>query len=266
MPIRYLFMLLMAVSTVTLSYVDAGAAPTLERIAADNVVRICIWPEYYGITFRDPRTNELSGLDIDLAKALANDLGVSPRFIESSFPKFGDDLLEGRCDIAMFGVGITPARAARVRFTSPYLRSDIVAVIMKENSPITTWDEIDRPGRVVAVQRGTYMESIMQGRLVQAQLLVVQAPDSREDTLLSGRSDAFMSDVPYTRRINDFLPWAALIYPPHPVSPIDYAYAVAPGDPQWLERVNRFVAAVKQDGRLRHAAHQNRLDSIALCE
>jgi cyclohexadienyl dehydratase len=259
-------LLLLSVTLASMLPCVGSRAAILERLAAEGVLRVCIWPDYYGITFRDPRTGELSGIDIDLAAAFAQDLGVKPHFVESGFPRFADDLKAGRCDIAMFGVGITPDRASRVQFTKPYLRSDIVAVVMKENSPVTAWDEIDRPGHVIAVQAGTYMEPAMRARLTQAELLVIKAPDSREDSLLSGRSDAFMSDMPYTRRVIDVLAWAALLYPPHPVSPVDYAYAVAPGDPAWLERADRFVTAIKADGRLRQAAHHNRLDSIALCD
>jgi ABC-type amino acid transport substrate-binding protein len=245
---------------------DVAEAAMLERLAAEGVLRVCIWPDYYGITFRDPRSGELSGIDIDLAQEFAQDLRLKTRFVESGFPRFAEDLSAGRCDIAMFGVGVTAARASLVRFTAPYLRSDVVAVLMKDNSPVTTWDEIDRSGRVVAVQAGTYMEDVMRSRLTQAELLVIKTPDSREDALLSGRSDVFISDVPYARRVVDLMAWAALLYAPYPVAPVDYAYAVAPGDPAWLERADRFVASIKADGRLRHAAHRNRLDSIALCD
>lgn len=241
-------------------------AAVLERIAAAGVLQVCIWPDYYGITFRDPRSGSLAGIDVELARALAKDLNARVDFTESGFTRFVADLTAGRCDIAMFGVGVTPERAARVRFSAPYLRSGLVAVVMKDNSPVTAWDEIDRPGRVVAVQAGTYMEPAMRARLARAELLVIAAPDSREDALLSGRADVFMSDVPYTRRVIDLLAWAALLYPPVPVAPVDYAYAVAPDDPAWLARVDRFVAAIKADGRLRGAAHRHHLDSIALCD
>lgn len=258
--------LLLLVGLIGLLPCTSAQAAVLQRIAASGVLHVCIWPDYYGITFRDPRSGSLAGIDVDLARALAQDLLARADFIESGFTRFADDLTAARCDIAMFGVGVTPERAARVRFSAPYLRSGLVAVVMQDNSPITTWEEIDRPGRVVAVQAGTYMEPAMRARLTQAELLVIAAPDSREDALLSGRADVFMSDVPYTRRVIDLLAWAALLYPSVPISPVDYAYAVAPDDPAWLARVDRFVAAIKADGRLRQAAHRHHLDSIALCD
>ena len=35
----------------------------LERIKAAGELRVCIWPDYYGITFRNPKSGELSGID-----------------------------------------------------------------------------------------------------------------------------------------------------------------------------------------------------------
>lgn len=43
-----------------------------------------------------------------------------------------------------------------------------------------------------------------------------------------------------------------------------YAYAVGSGDEAWHARVERFVAAIKRDGRLLAAARRHKLDSIAL--
>lgn len=256
----------------TLAIAIAGipAAParadTIAAIKAAGTLNICIWPDYYGITFRDPRAGTLAGIDIELARAFAADLGVKPVFVETTFVRFTADLADRKCDIAMFGVGITPERAAKVRFTAPYLRSDVVAVVMKDRSPVAKWADIDVPSRVVAVQAGTFMEPLMRATLKQAELLVISAPDSREDALLSGRADIFISDYPYTRRVLDFLSWAAVVMPTAPVRPVDYAYAVAPGDDAWLARANAFVAAIKKDNRLTAAAARHKLEAIILSQ
>ena len=83
---------------------QAAASPPagsrLERIKADQVVRVCIWPDYYGITYRNPRTQQLSGIDIDMARELARDLGVEVTFVDSSFAKLIDEVTQDRCDVA----------------------------------------------------------------------------------------------------------------------------------------------------------------------
>ena len=258
-----------------LSATSAGAAPgpvpasapspgRLERVRAAGALRVCIWPDYYSITYRNPKSGELSGIDAILSAAFAKDLGVKVEYVDSSFPAFIGDLKADRCDVAMFGVGMLPERAAQVRFSQPYLRSDIYAVTTRTHPAIRSWSDIDRPGRVVAVQAGTFMEPVMREWLKQANMVSVRPPDTREREVQSGRADVFMTDYPYSRRVVDNADWARVMPPESPIFPLSYAYAVAPGDDAWLARVDQFVAEVKKDGRLQAAAHASKLDAIVL--
>ncbi|MDP1611459.1 MAG: ABC transporter substrate-binding protein [Sulfuritalea sp.] len=236
----------------------------LERILAANELRVCIWPDYFGISYRNPRTLELSGIDIDLATELARDLGVRVRFEESSFVRLVDDLSQDRCDIAMFAIGITPARSEKLRFTRPYLASDIYAITSRSNRRVRTWADIDQPGVVVAVAQGTYHETVMREKLRHARLLVTATPHGREQEVESGRADVFMTDYPFSRRMLETTDWTRLIVPPAVYHLTPYAYAVRPGDVAWHARVESFVAAIKRDGRLLAAARRHKLDPIVV--
>lgn len=234
----------------------------LDRVLASGQLRVCIWPDYYGITLRNPRSLELRGIDIDNARALAQDLGVQPRFVDSSFAKLVEDLLADHCDLAMFAVGITAARAEKLRFTQPYLASDIFAITTRTNRRITTWADIDRPGVVVAVARGTLHEPIMRERLKQAELRVLDSPQAREQEVLSGRADVFMTDYPFSRRMLDSADWARLVSPPEKFHITSYGWALAPGDETLAARVDVFLARIKADGRLREHARRHGLETI----
>jgi len=241
----------------------AHAGAVLDRIKASGTVKVCVWPDYYGITWLNPRTQQLTGIDIELSSALAHDLGVKLQHVDSSFPQLIANLLGERCDIAMHAVGVLPARADKLRFSQPYLQSDIYAVTTRSGR-IKTWDEIDRNGVQVAVQAGTFMEPVMAAALKHAKLVVVRPPATREQELESGRVDVFMTDYPYSRRLLDNADWARLIAPPKPMHVLPYAYAVKPGDDEWLKRIDEFVAQIKRDGRLETAAHRFGLDDILI--
>ena len=133
----------------------AFAAEHLARIQATQTLRVCIWPDYYGISFRNPKTQELAGIDVDNAHNLAKALGVGVTFVDSSFARLIDDVTTDQCDIAMFAVGITPQRQEKLRFTQPHLVSDIYAITTKSNRRIKSWADIDKAGSVVAVAKGT---------------------------------------------------------------------------------------------------------------
>jgi len=233
-----------------------------QAIVSNKLLRICIWPDYYGITYRDPKTQLLSGIDIELAQALGKDLGVSVQFVDSSFAKLIDDLTQDRCDVAMFAVGITPLRAEKLRFTQPYLASDIYAVTTRNNRRIQSWEDIDTPGTVVAVAKGTLHEPVMKAQLKSAQLLVLDTPFAREQEVQSGRADVFMTDYPYGQRFLAKADWARLIEPPSVYHITPYGYAIKPGDDGWFARLEQFVSAIKRDGRLRAAAKRHKLEPI----
>lgn len=234
----------------------------LDRIASTKSLRVCIWPDYFSITYRNPKTQQLSGIDIDLALDLGKDLGVPVEFVDSSFAKLIDDVTQDRCDVAMFAIGVTPSRAEKLRFTKPHLASDIYAIASKSNRSIKTWDDIDKPGSVVAVAKGTLHEPVMKDRLKAAQLLVLDTPFAREQEVQAGRADVFMTDYPYSQRFLVNADWARLVVPPGTYHITPYAYAIKPGDDLWHARVERFVSDIKRDGRLMMAAKRYKLEPI----
>ena len=237
-------------------------ADRLSRIIHTKTLRVCVWPDYYGITYRNPKNQQLMGIDVDNARALANALGVQVEFVDSSFAKLIDDVLADRCDIAMFAIGITPQRQEKLRFTQPHLASDIYAITTQSNRRIRSWADIDQPDTVVAVAKGTLHESVMKIKLKAAELRVVETPAAREQEVRSGRADVFMTDYPFSRRMLDNSDWARLVSPPSTYHITPYAWAMAPGDDRWYIQVERTLAAMKQDGRLLANARRHGLESI----
>lgn len=244
------------------------AAPDLpERLPAIRVrgeLLVCIWPEYFAVSYRNPRNGELEGIDIDMARGLAARLNVRLGFVETNFAEFMDRLEDGACDIAMMAVGITPVRARRIAFSKPYMASPVFAVTTRTNARVTSWRDIDAPGTVVAVAAGTVMEPLMRDTLRQAELMVVSPPYTRESEILAGRADVFMSDYPYTRRMMLMHDWARVIEPPARFGETLYAYAVARGDQAWLNEVNAFLERARLDGSLARAAQRHGLSQILL--
>lgn len=242
----------------------ARAGEVLARVRAHGALKVCIWPGYQGITWRDPRSGRLGGLDIEMAEALGADLYLPVVFVDSSFPALVPDLLGNCCDVAMFGIAMLPGRMEKLAFSAPYLHSDIHAISLRTSRVVRQWADIDQPGVLVGVQAGTFMEPVMRERLRHASLVAIAPPLTRERELLAGRIDVFMTDYPYGHALAGNVDWAALIAPPRPFHALPYAYASKPGDAEWLATLNAFVARVRQDGRLAAAARRHGLESITL--
>ena len=236
----------------------------LESVLHAQVVRICIWPDYYGITYRNPKTQLLEGIDAEMALELGKDLGVRVEFVDSDFAHLINDVTSKKCDVAMFAVGVTTQRTAKLRFSRPTMVSDIFAITTRTNRNIKVWADIDKPGIVVVVMKGTLHEPVMRERLKFATLKVVDTPMAREQEVTSGRADVFMTDYPYSRRMLETTDWARLIAPHSTYHETYYAYATAPGDEKWALRIDQFVRDIKSDGRLARAATRYKLDAIVM--
>lgn len=263
------FRIIAATASIFLYAAAVGAQqPTsrVEKVQNAGELRVCIWPEYYSISYRDPRTGVLEGIDIAMARHLAGDLGVAMRFIDSSFRTLVDDLLNDRCDVSMHGVGVTAARREKLAFSAPVLRGGIYAIASKRHPSIRSWADIDREGVIVVAQAGTYMEPVMRETLKKAELMVAHSPEARELEVMSGRADVFVTDYPYSRKMLAIHDWAALLVPPQPLAPAPYAYAVAPGDDKWLALIDAFVVRAKTDGRLARAAADAGLSAIVVLD
>ena len=121
--------------------------------------------------------------------------------LEGDRRKHGRYGCRSKQNVGKLAVALLRQRA--LRFTQPYLQSDIYGVTTRNNRVVKSWDDIDKPGVQVAVQTGTFMEPVMAASLKQAKMLVIRPPQTREQELEAGRVDVFMTDYPYSRRLLD---------------------------------------------------------------
>lgn len=233
----------------------------LYNITSSGTLRVCQYPAYYSISFRNPQTGEIEGIDADLSKELAKELGVELEIVESSFGTFIADLQANKCEIGMFGIGATLKRAQAVAFSEPYLLTSIYAV-GSQDGEVQSWEDIDQPGRKVAVTLGSYIEPFMKDYLQNAEVVVVAPPATREGELVAGRVDVIMTDYPTAVKVTDEFDWAITVAPNETLRLTPYSYVVPQGDQIWLNYVNLFVNTIKLDGRLKFFAEKNKLGPI----
>ena len=233
----------------------------LYEITKSGKLRVCQYPLYYSISHRNPQTGMIEGIDADLSKELAKELGVELEIVESSFGTFIADLQAGKCEIGMFGVGATLARAQAAAFSDPYLLTSIYGVGRK-GGKVGTWEDIDKEGIKVAVTLGSYIEPFMKDYLKVAEVVVVAPPATRESELVAGRVDIIMTDYPTAVKVTDEFDWAVAVAPNETLRLTPYSYVVPHGDQIWLNYVNLFVKTIKLDGRLQFYAEKNKLGPI----
>jgi len=233
----------------------------LYDVTKSKKLRVCQFPLYYSISFRNPKSGKIEGIDADLAEELAKELDAKLEIVESSFGSFIADLQANKCEIGMFGVGATLKRAQAVEFSRPYLLTNLYAVTRKD-SKIKKWEDIDQKGIKAAVSLGSYMEPFMKGYVKNAEVVSVAPPNTREAELVAQRVDVIITDFPTAIKVTDEFDWATYILPNEKLAITPYAYVVPQGDQIWLNYINLFVDTIKLDGRLMKYAKKHKLDPI----
>jgi polar amino acid transport system substrate-binding protein len=109
-------------SCLLLATLPAWAAELPAPIKARGTLIAAIVPNYPPLDLRDPATNELTGLDVDLGNAIAAKLGVKMQWQETSFEQMVSAVDTGRVDIILSGMTDLASRHDKVSFVD-YLRS-----------------------------------------------------------------------------------------------------------------------------------------------
>lgn len=107
--------------------------------------------------FADQAGGNLVGYDIDLARAVAEHLGLRAEFVPTGFDALYDTLTSGRADMIASALPYAPEQGYRARFSSFYFDAGQVLVV-PESSPIT--NPGDLAGRVVGVALGSDADAL----------------------------------------------------------------------------------------------------------
>lgn len=102
--------------------VPGWAAELPAPIKARGTLIAAIVPNYPPLDLRDPASNELTGLDVDLGNAIAAKLGVKMQWQETSFEQMVSAVDTGRVDVIVSGMTDLASRHDKVSFID-YLRS-----------------------------------------------------------------------------------------------------------------------------------------------
>jgi polar amino acid transport system substrate-binding protein len=121
------------------------------------------------LAHRDAKTGEPAGISIDLARALAQQLGVplEMRTVDAA-GKSVQAVAEDRADVGFFAVD--PLRGEHIAFTAPYVLIEGYYLV-RDASPIHDNDAVDRPGIRVAVGTGSAYDLYLTRTLKHAEIV-----------------------------------------------------------------------------------------------
>jgi polar amino acid transport system substrate-binding protein len=233
---------LAALALVASSVIPATAG-MIDDIKSRGVVRIGVSLGGEPIGFRDDQNNPV-GYDVDVAKRLAEKIGVPVEFTDVSGDARISMLVSGQIDVAIANTSATLERAKVVNFSIPYNRAGLRIIVQKDAG---IKDLKDLAGKKIVVGRGTTGETFLKTAVPDAELVYVDqfAPDGVLQ-LQQKRVDAAIEDsslLDYLATKNPTLVTLAGLYSNDPIG-----MAVAKGDPEFVRWLDMFVSDYIQSG------------------
>lgn len=169
---------------------EAGASGW-ERIKASGALRIGLEGTYPPFNFQGA-DGQLTGFEVDFAKALAAQLGLKPEFRPAPFAGLLGALESGRVDVVINQITITPDRKAKYDFSEPYTISGIQIITLKNKPGPTKPEEL--AGKKVGVGLGTNYEQWLRANVPTADVRTYDDDPTKYQDLKAGRIDAVLND------------------------------------------------------------------------
>jgi cyclohexadienyl dehydratase len=249
-----------AAGAVTLGLLAAcgSSAPVaqedFDQIVRQGTVRVCSTGDYRPFSHRD--SQGWSGLDIEMAQDLAENLAVKLDLVQTTWATLASDL-DTKCDIAMGGISITLDRAKHALYSIPYLRDGKAAAVRcADSSKYQTRADIGRPGVRVVVNPGGTNAEFDDANLHHA--TIVKYPDNNTifDQVSGNDADAMITDASEIRwqiKQNPKLCGASI---DHPFTFEQKAYLIPQSNPALQQWVNQWLTIAQNDGTYAHIAQK----------
>jgi polar amino acid transport system substrate-binding protein len=187
----------------------------------------------------------ISGYDIDVMNAVADQLGLTPEYTDTSFDTIFRDTAAGQFDIAAAASTITPGRQKTVDFSDPYYEAQ-QALLVAEGSDIASTDDL--AGKIVGTQDGTTGETYANDETDASDVRGFPEGPDAITALVTGQVDAVIIDQPVAADAAEKQGGVQVVQeiPTHEL----YGYAMAKDNPALVAAVDDALQALKDDGTI----------------
>lgn len=192
-------------------------------------------------------TGDFIGFDVDILKAIGEREGFEVTYLVHPWKGIFDTLEEGTHQIISSAVVITPERQQLADFSDPYFQSSRMALVTDTN--LQSFDQLK--GKRFVTQAGTSNEPILREYFGEdIDLIGVETQYQEIKELLAGHVDVAFDDSGvisyYAKQLAENGRTHAIKHPTYPGD--DFGFAVKRGNRELLDKINRGLKAIRQDG------------------
>lgn len=226
----------------------AASADVLDEILKRGVLRVGMEPGYMPFELTNQR-GEIIGFDVDIARRMANAMGVKLELVSTAWDGIIPALLTDKFDIIMSGMTLTQERNLSVSFANPYIVVGQTVLIRKEiANDVKSYRDLNDPKYKVASKLGTTGEQATKRMIPRAEYISFETEQEAVLDMLNGKVHAVVYDLPllsitYAQR-ND----GNLVFLDEPFTHEPLAWAVRRGNHDFLNWLNNFLYQIKSDG------------------
>ena len=242
------------VITLMLLMTPLSWAGEIERIQTKGEIVVSLNRGYP--PFSMEKDGRIFGLDVDLAHLLADYLKVKVKFIRPpSYDQQIPKLLAGESAIVIAAMTRTVERGLQVHFTDPYFEVSQAALVRRNLLPAgagSYFDLLEIQGLRLGVKSGTTHEKFARQIFPAKAIKRFPTAAAAAEALIKDEVDAMVADSPFVRlwrntHVEHYSKITALL---EPVTREFYAFAIRPGDQDFLNWLNLFVNQIRTDGTL----------------
>lgn len=190
--------------------------------------------------------NEYVGIDVEVAQAIAKELGMELKIEDVEFGSIVSGVQSGKFDIGMAGITVTEDRKKSVNFSSPYATAKQV-VIVKEGSDIKTVDDLSSDTKI-GVQQDTTGDIYTTDDYGDGAVTRYNKGADAVQALMSGKVDCVVIDSEPAKEFveaNDGLKILDTEYVEE-----EYAICVAKDNDELLNQINEALDKLKSNGTI----------------
>jgi ABC-type amino acid transport substrate-binding protein len=193
--------------------------------------------------FEQGKPGNYTGFDIELMEAIGEKIGRTPEFTDTSFETIFRDVAQGKFEAVISAATITEEREKAVDFSNPYYLSE-QAVLVKEGSDIKSLEDLD--GKTVAAQQGTTGLELAKEELGDSEIRPYPEGPDAVNALKSGTVEGVIIDAPVAQ--NAVEKSGGVEIAEKVPTEETYGIAVAQGETELLEEINKGLEEVLEDG------------------
>ncbi len=229
----------------------AMAQSALNDILNQGVLKVGTTGDFNPMTVRDPATDSYKGYDIDVMRELAGDLGVDLEFVPADWKTLVNGVTAGKYHITG-SASVTPTRAKATGFSTSYFSLATVPLVLKKNAArFKGWDDLNRPGVLIAATLGTTHEKQVKQFFPKAEYRIIEAPARDFHEVLSGRADAHITSNIEAAQLVAKYDRMMIVPVDRPKAPVPIAMLLPQGDQVWINYVNTWIDLKQTQGFFR---------------